>query len=430
MHIDSHYAATLTNVKNYPKLEGKIDVQTCVIGAGFAGLTSARELRIKGHNIALVEAERVGWGASGRNGGFVSAGFARSASSIAAKIGWQDTRTLYKLSQTGRDYVRNSMADLELEESLYGHGWLRLLRNANVDSLMKTRDEMAEKLGVEWNFVNKKDLAKFVNSDAYFAGLHDEAPFHIQPLQYACALAQDIVSRGGQVFEQSRCVSLSKINQAKNGRWLVKTKEGEIIAENIVLATSAYGGPWPALNRTMIPVATYVVSSKPCGQILETVLPFKGCIGDTRRSGDYYRGIGEGNERRLIWGGRITTMRSQPNKLAQLLKRDISSVYPQLADIEIERAWSGLMGYAVHQMPIIGELQDGLWAATAFGGHGLNTTAMAGQLIAAAISEGDDAYKLFEQFGPRWSGGVVGRIATQLEYWRLQFLDKRDEKHV
>lgn len=425
MHIDSHYAATLVDTPHYDALEGKLDVQTCIIGAGYAGLTTARELLKKGNTVALIEAEKVGWGASGRNGGFVSAGFSRSASSIASKIGWQDTKALYRLSENGREYVRQTIQELDVQSCVLGNGWMRLLRNPNVSTLIKTRDEMAKKLGVEWEFISKQELGKFVNSDAYFAGLHDTTPFHIQPLQYAVALAKNITHLGGELFEQSRCISIK--NNGAN-RWLVKTANGEITADNAVLATSAYGGPWPKLNRAMVPIATYVVSSEPNKKLLDQLVPFKGCIGDTRRSGDYYRAVADGDNRRLIWGGRITTMRSQPNRLAQLLKRDITSVYPQLSELKIERAWSGLMGYARHQMPIIGELQKGLWAASAFGGHGLNTTAMAGQMIASAICDNGDEYKLLAPFGPNWSGGFGGRLATQLEYWRLQFLDRRDER--
>ncbi len=178
----------------------------------------------------------------------------------------------------------------------------------------------------------------------------------------------------------------------------------------------------------MVPVATYVVSSAPAPAILKNIIPYTGCIADNRRSGDYYRTIGTGDQRRLIWGGRITTMRNQPERLAQILKMDMTKVYPQLADIKLERAWSELMGYAEHQMPIIAKIENGLWVATAFGGHGLNTTAMAGLLISDSIIENDEKYLLFKPFGMRWSGGVLGRILVQMDYWRLQYLDRRDER--
>ena len=433
MHIDSHYHTDLVDQPQFETLHGERTTQTCVIGGGFAGLTTARELARKGHDVVLVEAEQIAWGASGRNGGFVSAGFARSISSIAEKFGWEKARLLFGHSQVGRDYISRTIDELGLKNALLGHGWLRLLRHNNIDELVQYRDQFARHLGVELKLIEKNSLDQYVKSDRYHGGLYDDQSFHIQPLQYACGLAADINKHGGLIFENSRCTKLRQFGPLKNlasgkgHRWVVTTGEGFIYADQVVLATSAYGGPLAKLNSAMVAVATYVVSTAPCASILDEVIPFGGCIADTRRSGDYYRTIGSGDERRLIWGGRITTIRTQPQRLAQMLKSDMISVYPQLGEVPIERAWSGLMGYARHQMPIIGRLDDGLWAASAFGGQGLNTSAMAGLLISAAILDGDDTHRIFEPFGVRYFGGILGRLAVQMEYWRLQFLDRRDE---
>ncbi|NJN81683.1 MAG: FAD-binding oxidoreductase [Caldilineaceae bacterium] len=137
-----------------------------------------------------------------------------------------------------------------------------------------------------------------------------------------------------------------------------------------------------------------------------------------------------GDQRRLIWGGRITTRRSEPSDLAQKLKRDMLSVYPQLQDMEITHAWAGTMGYAVHKMPLIRKLGDGVWCATAFGGHGINTTAMAGMLIASAIANDDDRYRLFAPFAPVWAGGFGSRVAVQASYWHMRLRDWIDERRA
>lgn len=427
MHIDSHYAATLGDHSQFEPLSTDITTQTCVIGGGFAGLTTARELVKKGHDVVVLEAEQVGFGASGRNGGFVSSGFARSLTSISKVVGWENTQKLYALSKQGRDYVFKTIHELDRKEIILGKGWLKLLRHADDGTFAALQSLMADKFDIELEMIPKSNLDDYVKSDRYFAGLHDPAPFHIQPLQYANALAADIDLRGGKIYENSRCVEISR-QPATKGRWHLSTSNGSVSAEHVVLATSTYGGPFERLNRAMVPITTYVVSSKPDAELLNEYIPFTGAISDMRRAGDYYRAIGNGDQRRLIWGGRITTMRTQPKRLKALLMADIASNYPKLASLEIERAWSGLMGYAVHKMPIIGQMEEGLWAATAFGGHGLSTTAMAGMLISNAIADGDDTYQLFEHFGPEWVGGYAGKVATQLEYWRLQYLDRRDEK--
>lgn len=427
MHIDSHYAASLPSLASPAPLSGNMSTQTCVIGAGFAGLTTARELARQGHQVVLIEANLVGWAASGRNGGFVSAGFARSMSSVATVTGQKTAKKLYNLSAQGRDYIRDTIYELQQPDIILGKGWLKLLRHNKISDLAQMRDEMATMYDTRLRLVAGSELRDFVRSDKYHGALLDEDAFHIQPLQYAQLLAYDIKNHGGFVFENTRCTNLEFDPAKRENRWKVVTPNGQIYAQNVVLATSAYGGPHAKLNRAILPVATYVVSSAPAPELLNEVITFTGCISDTRRSGDYYRTIGTGKKRRLIWGGRITTFRTQPKRLAQLLKNDIVNVYPELKNLEIERAWSGLMGYAFHKMPIVRELEKGLWAASAFGGQGLNTSAMAGILISAAINQRDNRYQLFDAFGARWNGGMVGRLATQLEYWRLQFLDNRDE---
>ncbi len=429
MHIDSHYAFTLGEHVRFPDLRDRISTQTCVIGAGYAGLTTARELSRKGHDVVVVEAERVGWGASGRNGGFVASGFARSLPSIAEKVGWNNAIELYRQSERGREYVSKTIDELGCDDVVLGKGWLKLLRHRNVQELLDIQEWNQQKLNISLDYISRTDIDKYVRSNCYHAALLDRDAFHIHPLKYAYALADDLKERKVRIFENSRCLRIGKQNLTNQGRWLISTGCGSVSADNVVLCTSAYGGPHSQLNKSMVPVATYVVSSAPASAILKQIIPFTGCIADTRRSGDYYRTIGTGDQRRLIWGGRITTMRSQPERLAQNLKMDMTKVYPQLGDIRLERAWSGLMGYAGHQMPIIAKIENGFWTATAFGGHGLNTTAMAGLLISEAIMEKDDKYLLFRPFGMQWSGGVLGRIFAQMQYWRLQYLDQRDERH-
>src|SRR5256714_15222434 len=147
---------------------------------------------------------------------------------------------------------------------------------------------------------------------------------------------------------------------------------------------------------------------------------YTGAVAEMRRVGNYYRIVADD---RLLWGGRITTRASEPRRLKAQMRRDILRVYPQLGDVEIEYAWTGTMAYAVHKMPQIGELAPGYWLASAFGGHGLNTTAMAGEMIARAILDGDDRWRLFSSYELVWAGGRAGRVAAQAAYWSIQARD-------
>jgi gamma-glutamylputrescine oxidase len=203
------------------------------------------------------------------------------------------------------------------------------------------------------------------------------------------------------------------------------TGQARITAETVVYCMSAHDRHLAgAAGRAVLPVATYVGVTEELGDRAALAIATEAAVSDTRRSGDYYRRVAGG---RILWGGRITTRVSEPRQLAAEMKQDMLGVFPQLGHPSMEFAWSGIMSYAIHKMPIIAELVPGQWAATAFGGHGLNTTAMAGLLIARAIAEKDDEWRRFAAFGTPWTGGLAGRIGVQLSYWRMQLQDRIDE---
>lgn len=423
-HVDSFYAASAPTAPGYASLDADIETETCVIGGGYAGLTTARELARHGRGVVLLEAERVGWGASGRNGGFVSPGYAADIFALETRLGKQHAKALYDLSHEGAEYVRERLSEPGFAGILGGRGRLRLTRHGCPEEMARTRERLEADYGHRFELWDAASIGQVLSTTRYHGGLHDPAAFDIDPLAYANALAGAAARAGASIFEASPALTLTR----GRDRWRITTPGGTVGAEHVVLAGSAYGVPsglHRPLDRAVLPVSTYVVVSEPMGARLDEAIGFAGAIGDTRRAGDYYRKLAGG---RLMWGGRITTRRSQPHRLATDLKRDILSIYPGLGDFRIEYAWSGLMGYAVHKMPIVGRIGPGLWACTAFGGHGINTAASGGLLIAGAIAEGDDRWRLLAPFGARWAGGALGRAAVQLEYWRMQAFDRWRER--
>ncbi len=423
-HVDSYYAASIPTTPSYPALDRDIETETCVIGGGFAGLTTARELARRGRGVILLEARRIGWGASGRNGGFVSPGYAADIFALERRLGKTHARALYDLSYEGAEYVRKCLAETGFAGILGGRGRLRLTRRLCPNETQRVRDRLEADYGHRFEVWDTETIRRRLRTTAYHDGLHDPQAFDIDPLAYTIALAAAAAREGASIFEASPAARVSR----ERDMWRIATPGGAVRARHIVLAGSAYGvlsGLHRPLDRAVVPVATYVITSEPMGARLDEAIGFSGAIGDTRRAGDYYRKLGDG---RLMWGGRITTRRSQPHQLANLLKRDILRIYPGLGDFRITHAWSGLMGYAIHKMPVVGQIAPGLWSCTAFGGHGINTAASGGILIAGAIAEGDERWRLFEPFGARWAGGALGRLAVQLEYWRMQALDRWQER--
>jgi gamma-glutamylputrescine oxidase len=203
---------------------------------------------------------------------------------------------------------------------------------------------------------------------------------------------------------------------------VVTSDGGEVRARDVVIACGGYTGALePRLRRSYLPIATYVMLTEPNKALIGQAIRTSAAIGDGRRAGDYYRLV-DGGER-ILWGGKITTRTTAPRRLARLLHQTMASTYPQLKDLRVDLAWSGLMAYARHRMPQIGRLDEGLWYCTAFGGHGLNTTAIGGQLVAEAITGDSDRFRLFQPFSLAWNGGAAGRGAVQATYWAMQAMD-------
>ena len=422
---DTYYGATVVDNHEWPQCFGEFDVDVAIVGAGLAGLTVARELVRAGKSVAVLESHRIAFGASGRNGGFVSAGFAQGADALVERLGLDHARALYRLSTEGVNYVADAIEDLKMSavDPVYGNLNLRRYDDehgvrAQIDTMMRVCDRPVD----YWSIAKVRSHLK---TNRYFQGLFDENAFHIHPLNYALLLAHAAQATGAQIFENSTVLEIHREANA----FELRTASGHARAGQVVITGSAHlGRLYPAISSAVLPVATHVMVSAPLNERQLDTITFDGAITDTRRAGDYYRLLPDlGQGRRLLWGGRITTRRAEPKRLGALLKGDAVKIFPQLADMKVDYAWSGLMGYAVHKMPLIAEMEPGLWACTAFGGHGLNTTAMGGVLIAQAISGGDDQYKLFAPFKARWGGGPFGRIATQGAYWHMQAIDKLEE---
>nr|WP_246660378.1 FAD-dependent oxidoreductase [Nitratireductor sp. XY-223] len=404
-------------------LDGLVEADVAVIGGGLAGLTAAREVAARGFSVVVLEANRIGWGASGRNGGFVSPGYAQGVDAIERRVGKARAMRLHRLSVKGVDYIEKTILDAGREDIVGGRGWLHLIRHRRTDALRQWQRKMAAEYGAELAFLDRTAIRALLDTDRYHAGVIDARSFHIDPLAYAELMLDLCRDAGVRVHEGTRAIDVRK----SGATFHVRTAGGEVRAPSVVVASSAYGGPVAAVERSVLPVATYVVVSRPAGERIGDVIRYRGCITDQRRAGDYYRVVGDETGLRLLWGGRITTRRSEPARLSRMLLGDILRIYPQLRGLEIEYTWSGLMGYARHKMPIVGEISPGLFAATAFGGHGLNTTAAAGLAVADAIAGSKEQLTLFEDYRTAWGGGALGRIATQIEYMRLRLVDYIDE---
>lgn len=422
---DTQYARTIANPEKRPEAEGNIKAEVVIIGGGLAGLTAARELAVAGKSPVLIEAQAVAYGASGRNGGFVSPGYACGHEAIVQRTGADNANALFKLSLEAVDYVRaraesyGAKAGIDLR-----NGIMSVRRLPGGEDLRKTQEWLSG-FGYETEYLNRDEVRTRANSPKYFEALRTNRAFHIHPLNYARALAADAENLGAQIFEATPAQKLSRTADG----YIITTPKAQITADQVVVTTGGYTGNLiPKLRQSYVPVATYVMASETEPDLLAQAITTRDAIGDNRRAGDYYRLIEDGQ--RLLWGGAITVRDRDPEGVTAYLRHGLIDTYPQLEPLKFDVSWSGWMSYARHQMPQVGQISPGLWHATAFGGHGLNTTAAAARVVAEAIAQGSDQWKLFQPWGLEWTGGPIGRLAAQATYWWLQWQDRRQEAAV
>jgi gamma-glutamylputrescine oxidase len=410
-----------------------LDVDVCVIGGGLAGLTAAREVARHGWSVAVLEARRIAWNASGRNSGVVLPGFSVPVEKVVERIGVPATKALWELSQSGVQYIRDAIAEIGDVGIIEGNGWLDVSTWPDADRIL-ARIGLLEEMGIEAEGWQAERVRDALRSRHYFEAIHFPDGFQINPLAYALGLAGSALQAGVRIFENTRVVAVDLDGIRKR----IETPRVRVRADHVVLAGNIHlGGIVPTIADTLVPVTAFTGVTQPLGKRLALAVAFGGAVSGSRHAGHHYRIVGND---RLMWSGRASGGAGWARKA---LERTIRATYPQLGPVQFEQFWPAEMGFAVHGMPQIGEVQRGVWLASAFGAQGLNTSAMAGNLIARAIVERDDSWRRFLPFELVWAGGRAGRtVAGALAWWwrqsdaagalaarrREEFQRKRQEK--
>jgi glycine/D-amino acid oxidase-like deaminating enzyme len=417
----SWYTVTASPPPERAPLTADLDVDVCVVGAGLAGLTTAREIARSGWSVAVLEAGRIAWNASGQNCGFVLPGFGADARSIVERVGLAQARELWGLSESGLDYVRATIHETRMPGVDPIDGWLSVSKLDDADRIIETLELLGNDLGAEVEGWASDRVRDVLRTSRYFNAIHFARAFHLHPLNYALGLAAAAEAAGADIFEHTPAVAIDPAGVRKR----IDTPHGRLRAAHVVLAGNVHiGALMPRIAATLLPIWTYLAATVPLGPRLSDAITYYGAVSDGERADNHYR-IVDGD--RILISGRATMWEADPGRFASALAGDIAKLYPQLGTVEIEHSWSGTLGRTIHGMPQIGELSPGIWLASGFGGHGLNTTAMAGNLIARAIIDGDDTWRLFLPFELIWSGGRIGRAAAQAAYWWRR---RRDEANA
>jgi glycine/D-amino acid oxidase-like deaminating enzyme len=419
----SWYAATKVAAPERPPLGADLDVDVCVIGGGLAGLTAAREIARSGWSVALLEAGRLAGSASGLNTGFVLPGFAAEPARLIDRVGFDRTRTLWSLAETGLDYVQNTIAAEGAAGIDPQPGWLYVAKSDNGEEMLHY-GELLGQLGCDVEYWPAERVRAFLHSERYFQAIHFLRAFSIHPLNYALALAAAAERDGVRIFENTPALSIDPAGVRKR----IATPHARLRADQVVLAGNVeLRGLMPRLAATLVPMTTYVITTQPIGARLGEAVAYRGAVSDTDLADNHYRIVGGD---RLMWSGRVTVWQRDAHHYARALTGDIEKTYPQLGPVAAEFAWAGTLGNTVHRMPQIGELGPGVWLLSGFGGHGLNTTALAGNLIARAVVDGDQTWRQFTPFELVWAGGVLGRAAAQMRVWLKRLTEAAAERRA
>jgi gamma-glutamylputrescine oxidase len=397
---------------------GTLTCDIAIIGAGLAGISTAVSLLEQGvGSVRVIDADQPGAGASGRNGGFVFAGYSLSNDALCRQLGPERACTLHGWTRDSVRMVRDRIERYRIDCQTHDAGVLLADWFSDDQKLDGFRQRMAEQLGFRLDPVTREGMSALINSARYGSGLHEPDSFHFHPLRHIRGLADHLTGSGIQVHDNSQ---VREIRRDGTG-WLVCCPGGRVRASEVVLTTGGYDRKLcKSVQRALQPIATYIAVTPPLGDRLRELLPGQVAVYDTRFAFDYFRPL---PDTRLLWGGRISIADRSPSAIRRLLARDLERVFPSLKGVEFEYAWGGWMSYARHEMPLLGRTRQGLWHGLAFGGHGMATTTLAGQVLAEAIGGDSERLQAFSRWKPQWAGGWLGRGVVQSRYWWLQARD-------
>jgi gamma-glutamylputrescine oxidase len=389
-HATSYYAVSANSKSVRDALIGEHETDVCVVGGGYSGLSSALHLTEKGHTVTLIEGARIGWGASGRNGGQIVNGLNATLGVIEKRYGGQFASFVGSLVQEGGQIIRgnikkyNIQCDLK-EGNLFAAYTQKHLRELEVKQQLWRSHGMDDHV-----MLSKDELGHYIGSDVYCGGMIDKTGGHIHPLNLALGEANAIEVNGGKIFEMTRMESMEKQGQDI----IVTTDNGTIRCKKLVICGNAYlGKVIPKLTSRVMPVSTQIIATKPLGEDLtKDILPTDICVEDVRYILDYFRLTAD---KRLLFGGGTVYGGSDPKNVMNKLRPNMEKVFPQLKGIEIDYAWSGNFALSFSRVPQMGKLDNNIFFAHGYSGHGITSSHLFGRILSEAI---DNDTKRFDEF--------------------------------
>ncbi|HUG61341.1 MAG TPA: FAD-binding oxidoreductase [Methylomirabilota bacterium] len=405
-HAPSWYAASAGDAPRHPPLQGARRADVAIVGAGYTGLSAALTLAAAGRDVVVLEANKIGWGASGRNGGQIHPGQRRDPDWLAARLGEPATRRLLELADDALAHQRALIADHAIDCDL-APGLIHGIHKARwVDAERRAVDVAFERWGVgPIQFLDRAETAARLGTDVYHAGTFDPKGGHLHPLKFALGLARAAVAAGATLHEDSRVLAIRHGDPAT-----VVTDRGSVIADTVVLAGNGYlGGLDPDTDGRVMPLNNFILATAPLDH---NPIPGGEAASDTRTVVYYWRMT---PDRRLLFGGGETFTPRFPTDIPAFVRKHMRAIYPRLADAPIDYGWGGTLGVTVNRLPYIRRPRPNVWVAAGYSGQGVVLAPFAGHILAEAIRGVTDRFDAFADLPcPPFPGGPLMRWPTMV----------------
>jgi gamma-glutamylputrescine oxidase len=404
-HVESWYAASANLQLNFPALQGEVAADVCVIGAGYTGLSTAIHLRQLGYSVAVVEANKVGWGASGRNGGHVGTGQRAGQEELEKLVGLDQAKALWQLGLEGVDTVCQLIQQHNIDCELKQGNLHAASKAKDVGRLRKEVDHLRAVYDYQdISFVDKDELAQLTSGKGFHGATLDMGARHLHPLNYALGLARAAQELGAQIFEGSRVLSYTDGDHVR-----IKTGQGEVKARFMVLACNGYLEKLePRAAGRIMPINNYMLATEPLSdELARRLIRDDTSMSDSLFVINYWK---LSADNRLLFGGGETYTRRFPADMKNFVRKYMLHIYPELAATRIDHGWGGTVAITMNRMPDFGRLSPSVFYAHGYSGHGVPIATLAGKLLAEVISGTAERFDVMASVpSPQFPGGTLLR---------------------
>jgi gamma-glutamylputrescine oxidase len=408
-HALSYYAATANDRRLRPALAGSLAVDVAIVGGGYTGLSAALELAARGYRVGLVEAERIGWGASGRNGGQINTGYRMGPGALVARFGPEWAKRLWDLGLEAKQLVRERIRRHAIECDYRPGTLYAAVHDSDLPEIAADCEVKARVFGdSEGEILDRQAMAERLGTRIYRGGFADVGGAHLHPLNFALGLARAAEAAGARIFEGSRA---TRVDPAGH---FVETAAGRLEARQLLLCCNGYlGGLMAPLAARILPISNYILATEPLGEAAARALIRDGvAVCDSKFVVNYYRCSAD---HRLLFGGGEVYTRRDPRDIKRFVRRRMLAVYPQLAGARIDFGWGGRLAITMNRLPHLGRLGPDLYFAQGYSGQGVALAGLAGKLMAEAIAGTAERFDVFARIPHRkFPGGRLLRYPAQV----------------